>query len=877
MNFWRKLTRLPRREELARRLREELEFHAAMKARESGQTPAEVRRAIGYPARILEDAADVWSLPRLEHAWADLRHAARSLAKSPAFFLLAAIGTALGVAALTSVASVAGPTLVRPLPYRDSGRLVVVSDQLLKIGFPRFPISVANYLDYRARNRVFEDIAAFEPRALTAVVGDRAERVPGMAASSNLLPLLGGAMTLGHWFEPPDNHQGRLNIVVLSHAFWRSRLDSDPAVIGKLIRIDDTPCAVVGVLREGFGFRLSGVAPELWLPAALDPDPARAAGALQSIARLKPGVPAAEANAQMQVIAADLKRRYRTQMGPHGEDAGYTVTVVPLREELYGPVRPTLYALAGAAGILLLLGLANTALLWLGRAAARRREAAVRLALGASRARVGQQFVIEALWPALTGGALALVLTLAALRAFNAARFAELATVDRFAVDYRVFGFTLLLSAACGILCGALPVRSLFRPGAEGGVLAQDRGSIAGRRDGRARPVLIAVQVGLSCALLPPSLLLVQSLSALERVDPGFRTADLLTAYVTLPSARYRAPVEITGYYQRLEQALGAWRGAANVALASRLPLGFGTGGDPFSIEGRAWGASGALPQFAHRVLVSPRYFSLLRITVVSGRTFDAHEFAGSAEVAIVNQTLARAFWPRESPVGKRIVIGAPRPGVAWMTIVGVVADVRTEDLSRAPLPQIYRPFPQSPTPTMALIVGGPGGAAGLAADLARVLKTADPGVPAYAAGTMQQHVAETLERPRFRTTLFTAYGLLAFALSAFGIYSMAVYSAILRRREFALRAALGASPRRMLLGMLAGTLKPAALGATTGLAAAFSIARAMRTLLYTASASNPQVYWMAGLLALTVAALAAWLGSRRELAVDPAEVLRAD
>jgi len=847
--FWRKLMRWRRRDELAGRLREELQFHVDMKG-----------FGVGSHTRILEQADDVWSLGRLEQVAADLRYAARTLARSPAFFALAAIGTGLGVAAITAVVSVTDTVLVRSMPYRDSGRLVVVSDQLLKLDFPRFPISVPNFLDYRAQNRVFEDIAAFEPRAMTVMGGGRAERVAGMMASANLLGLLGASPAWGRWFDPSEDHQGHMDVAVLSYAFWQSHQ-------GHSIRVNDQPYQVVGVLKPGFAFRLAGDAPQIWLPTSLDPV-ARDIGNLQAVARLKPGVTLAAARAQMHVIAVDLKARYHAGMGPHGEDGGFDAVVIPLREELYGALRPTLYALAGASTILLLLGLANTALLWMGRAAARRKEAAVRLALGASRLRVAQQLTVEALLPSLVGGALALLLTLAALAALNSAPPDELATVDAFTLDYRVFGFALLLSAGAGVLFGAIPVRSVFGSGARGRAWIQDRGGMASRSESRLRAVMVAIQVGLVCTLLAPALLLMQSLAALESVNPGVRTHNLVTGYVSVPYSHAPDPV---AWYRRLEATLHTKLGG-DVTLASMLPLSHGSGGDPFSIEGRAFGASGTLPQFSHALRVGQGYFDVMQVRIQSGRGFEARDFAGPTHVAVVNETLAKAFWPRESPVGKRVMMGAPRPGADWITIVGIAADIHTTQLSEAPVPQIYFPYPQYPARTMAIVAG-----TRRSADLAAAVNAADPAVPLFSVRSMEERVAQSVERPRLRTQLFTAYGVLAFALAAFGIYSMSVYSALRRQREFALRAALGATRQRLLTAMLAGTLGPAAVGAAAGLAGAYAIARAMAAFLYETKASNPGVYLTAALVALAVAALAAASGGRRALSADPAEVLRGE
>jgi putative ABC transport system permease protein len=855
--FWRKLRRIGRRDELADRLHEELQFHIDMKG-----------GGVGNRGRILEEAHDVWSFGRVEQAILDLRYAARSLARSRGFFVLAAIGTALGVAAITAVVSVSDTVLVRSMPYRDSSRLVVVSDQLLKLGFPRFPLSIANFVDYRAQNHVFEDIAAFEPRALTVSGENRAERVTGMMASANLLRLLGAAPALGRWFDESENHRGHIDVAVLSHAYWQSHLDGARDVLGKSLLVNDQPYRVVGVLKPGFAFRLAGDAPEVWLPANLDPR-ARDSGNLSALARLKSGVSPALAQAQMHLIAADLKQRFHAGMGPHGEDGGYDAVVIPLREELYGAIRPTLYALGGASAILLLLGLANTALLWMGRAAARRKEAAVRLALGASRGRVAQQLVMEALLPSLAGGALALLLALAALSALNSAPPVELATIDGFHLDFRVFAFALLLSAMAGVVFGALPVRGVFRAGTEGRALIQDRGGIASRLESRLRHVMVAIQVGLVCGLLAPALLLMQSLSVLESVDPGVRTKNLTTGYVSVSPARALDPVP---WYRRLEETLHQQLGAGNVTLASVLPLSQGGGGDPFSIEGRAFGASGTLAQFCHSMRVGEGYFELMQVKLLSGRAFEPRDFAEPTHSAIANETLAKAFWPRESPLGKRVLLGAPRPGADWMTIVGIAADIHTSQLSEAPLPQIYFPYTQSPARTMAIIVEGRHGA-----DLAAAVRAADNAVPLYSVRSMEERVAQSVERPRLRAQLFTSYGVLAFALAGFGVYSMAVYAALRRRREFALRAALGATRRRLMMAMMSGTLGPAGIGVIAGSAGGNAIARAMNATLYGTKASNPAVYVVSALVTLGVAALATGLGGRRALDADPAEVLRGE
>ena len=574
----------------------------------------------------------------------------------------------------------------------------------------------------------------------------------------------------------------------------------------------------------------------------MDPGP-RDATQLQAVGRLRSGIGPETAAAAMHSLAATLKREHRAGMGPQGQDGGFDIAVVPLREELFGSSRTTLYALAAGGAILLALAIANTALLWLGRAAAREKESAVRLALGAPRRRIVQQLVVEALLPSLAGGALALGFSMLALRAVEAAAIAELAALDGLALDFRAFAGAVLLSAAAGLVVGIAPLR--------GG-----RSNPIGRDDSHG--VVIAVQVALACALLPPSILLVRSLVALQRIDPGFRTDNLLSAYVSLPPN-----ADAARYSERLAGELSRIGGT----MASALPLTFGDGGDPFSIEGRAYG-SGKLPQFAHQIRVGEGFFELLRIPVVEGRALAPPD--RESPVAVVNQTLARAFWPGESPLGKRILMGAPRPGAGWMTIVGVAADIHSGPLSAAPPPQIYLPFAQAPSRILALIAPAP-------VDLPRLLRAVDPEIPGYSFRPLADRVAGSIQRPRFRTAVFSAYGALAFGLAAFGVYSLSVYGAARRRREFAVRSALGAAGGQLFGGMISATLRPAIAGAAAGLAGGYAIARAMATLLFRVEPSDGHVYAVAAALTIGVAAAAAALAARPVLRVSPAEILRSE
>jgi putative ABC transport system permease protein len=587
----------------------------------------------------------------------------------------------------------------------------------------------------------------------------------------------------------------------------------------------------------------------------------------EAIARLRPGVTTAAAGEAMHALAATLKRQHRAGMGPRGEDGGFDIAVVALREEMFAASRSILLALSAGSAVLLLLAMANTALLWLGRAASRRREAELRLALGAPRLRIAQQMTVEALLPSLAGGALGLAISTIVIGSVKRAALAELAVLDGLSVDLRAFGGAIALSALAGILFGVLPLWAILRGRQEPGPLRGSRGEAGDRNEARLRPALIAVQAGLSAALLAPSLLLVQSLRSLERVDPGFRTDGLLTAYTGVPPG-----TDAESFARHLMQQLERWPGSGRATVASNLPLTFGAGGDPFSIEGRVYGASGTTPQFAHAIRVGEGFFRLMRIPILSGRALERSDFGpGAPHVAIVNDTLARAFWPQESPIGKRIVMGAPRPGVPWMTIVGIARDIHSRSLSAAPIPQIYRPLTQAPSGTLAAIVEEPA----TGAELAHTLRAVDTEAPAYSIATMDERVRRSIQRPRFGALLFSAYGLLAFLLAAFGVYSLASYTAARRRREFAVRTALGAAKGQLLGAMVGRTLRPAVAGVMGGVAGGHAIARIVSSLLYRTETTDAAIFAITAAVVCGVAAGASALASRGVLSMDPAEVLR--
>jgi len=771
----------------------------------------------------------------------DLRYALRGLRRNPAFTAVAVLVLALGLGANTAIFSVFHAVWLRPLPYPESGRLVMVWDQLTKLNLERFPAPFAHYYDYRDQNRVFEDLAAFSPAEFNLTgAGASPERVAGLRVTANLFPLLGVAAVL------PEGD----NVVLLSHAFWQRRFGADPQIAGRSLQLDGSPYTVAGILPAEL--RTAPLDADLFVPLVLRPDPTRNAGAVQMLARLKPGVSLPQALAGMKAVAANLERQYHPYRGPQGQDAGYNVTVAGLRDELYGRLRRPLDVLLGAVGLLLLVACANVANLLLARAAARHQEIAIRQALGASRWQLVRQMLVESALLSLCGAAAGLLLANWSLDALLALTPENLPAVH---LNPAVLGFSLLLALLTTIVFSLAPALRL-RPLA---------------------PSLVTAEVALSLTLLIAAGLLTKSLLTLQHVNPGFRPDQLLTLRITLPRQQYPENHQTAAFYRQLLERLESTPGVTAAGVSTRLPLTGGPGADPFSIEGRPYSASGPVRQVVHSQVVSPGYFRAMGIRLVAGRLLTDRDAPGAEPVVIINETMARGFWPdpKDPPLGKRIVLGAPRPGSVWLTIAGIAGDVRVAGLDRAPLPQMYVPLPQSPARSVALVLRASGDNAALAGLARAAVASLDPEQPVYDVRTMEQRRAATLAPSRFQTLLLGTFAVLALLLASAGIYGVVSYSVARRTREIGIRMALGAEPAGVRALVLRQGMTPVLVGLALGLAAALALSRVLSTLLYQVSPTDPLIF-AAAPLALALAALAAcYVPALRATRIDPVSALR--
>ena len=795
------------------------------------------------------------------------------LRRDPGFAVIAILALALGIGANTAIFSVVNAALLRPLPYPDGARLMVVWDRLSKLGIAEFPVSYANYLDYKAGNRVFENVAAFSAAEFNLTTADSAERVPGVRVSANLFAMLGAAAVVGRVFLPQENEAGRDAVVVVSDSLWRRRFGGDPNVLGKTMILDGSPLQIVGILPRAFSFAPVNPPPQVWIPLQPPPDSSRTAGALELIARLKPGVTVEQAIADMSAVARGVEERYHPYRGPHGEDAGYGVSVTSLRDQLYGGMRRGLLVLLAAVAFVLLIACANVANLLLVRTAGRRREIAVRRALGAGRLGLARQLLVESVTLALAGGALGLLLAFWGVSVLAALMPAGLPQLETIPLDSRVLTFTILVSLVAGLVFGVAPL-------VEGSglhlteALKEGRGMSGGTRSGRLRHALITAEIALSLVLVIGAGLLLKSFVRLTSVNPGFRAEKLITARISLPENQYRDNDLVTAFFRDLVPRTRAVPGVQSASVVSRLPLTGGPGGDPFSIEGRPYDASGSTPQVAHQQVVGADYFHTMQIPLLAGRVFAERE---SQPVAVINRTLARGFWPSapSDAIGRRIVLGAPRPGADWLTIVGIVGDVRNSTLDAQPLPQMYVPIEQAPARSMALVIRTAGDPDNVIAAVRAQIFMFVPSLPLYDVKTMAERESATVAQPRFQTLLLGLFAALALSLAAIGIYGVIAHSVAQRTHEIGIRMALGARAASVLKLVLREGLIVGLAGIVVGLAATLALVRLLSGLLYDVPPFDPATFLGASLLLMAVVLAACYIPACRASRLDPIIALR--
>ncbi|MFZ1218272.1 MAG: ABC transporter permease [Chthoniobacterales bacterium] len=800
---------------------------------------------------------------------ADLRYALRMLAKSPAFTFVAVITLALAIGANTAIFSVVNAVLLRPLPYPQSEQLVRVFGTQPTL--PEAPSSPANFLEWRTENQVFERIATWNGQGFNLTGTDKPERVIGARVSSDIFQLLRVQPALGRDFTAEEDRDGAERVVILSYDFWQHRFGGDRNAIGQTIKLSDQTYTIVGVMPRGFAF--PNPRAQIWTPVAFNSAEraTRDTNYIDVVARLKPGVSIEQAQANMTAVAQSQAERYPQT------NVGIGVKVVSFQEQMVGDVRPMLVVLFGAVGFVLLIACANVANLLLARAAARSREMAIRGALGASRSRVVRLLLTESVLLAILGGALGLVLAIWSLDLLVSLKPANLPRLAEIGVNRTAFLFTAAVSILTGVLFGLVPAWQVSKTDLNEGLKESGRGSDAPRRQ-RMRSLLVISEVALSLVLLVGAGLMIRSFARLLAVDPGFKPDHVLTAFVSLPVAKYQKREEQVGFYDRLVERLRNVPGITAAGVVTDIPL-LGGSSTGFDVDGRPPALPGQRAMTDYRIINSD-YFAVMGMHMVKGRAFTRQDTGTAPAVVIINETLAARHFAGENPIGKRLSLSGG-PG-DMREIVGVVADIRNYGLDEEVKPEVYVPFFQtaadylaSQTSALTVVLRSAIDPTALTQTLREQVQALDKDQPVSAIKTMEVYLDESIAQRRFNMLLLGVFAGLALLLAAVGIYGVIAYTVTQRTHEMGIRIALGARAGDILRLVFYGAMATTITGILIGLGAAFGLTRLLQSLLYQVTATDPVVFATIPLLLLTVAAIATYLPARRAMKVNPITALR--
>jgi len=806
----------------------------------------------------------------MQTLWHDLRYGARMLLRKRGFTIVAVITLGLGIGANTTMFSVINGMLLRPLPFKDPERLVHLDEKAPKAGFETTGFSFPDFSDWRSRSRSFERMALYEEISFTLSSGDageRAERVEGARVTASLFPLLGVEPAQGRHFLEEEDKPGAAPVAIIGYGLWRRRFGGDPGIIGRAVRIDGGSVTIVGVMPAGFGFPIKE---EIWKPmAAVFDEKNRGNHFAYGIGRLRPGVTIEAARSEIETIAAAIEREH-----PQTNN-GFEGAVKPWREALLEDAGDLLWLLLGAVGFVLLIACANVANLLLTAGASRADEMAIRSAIGASRASLVRQMLVESLLLASLGGALGLLIALWSADGMTAMIPEAMPSWMKFSVDWRVLAFTLGATTATAILCGIAPgwqasksdLMSVMKDGARGA------GSL---RKQRLRSLLVVGEVALAMTLLIGAGLMMKSFIRVRQINIGFNAGHVMTAKVSLPETQYSAPAQRNNFFRQLLERLAATPGVESAALTSSLPLlEEDISGSDFGVEGKPKPKDISEIPIALQSAVSPGYFRTMGMRLIRGRDFNDADVEGKEKVVIVDETIARHIFGDEEPIGRRITFGGSKSGPQWSTIVGVVGAVKHYGLKKDARMQTYQPYQQASGGNMTIVARATGDPASLTAALRDKVAALDKDLPLYAPRLMTEVVATAMWDDKYAGILFGLFAALALCLAAVGIYGVVSYSVAQRTHEIGIRMALGAQTGHVMRMIIRQGITLAALGAAVGLGGAALAARLMKSLLFNVSASDPVIFTLLPLTLLAVALAACWLPARRAAKVDPMVALR--
>ena len=815
----------------------------------------------------------------------DLRFGIRLLLKNPGFSAVAILALALGIGANTAIFSVVDAVLFRPLPFERPERLVAVWERDLKKGGDHDSVMAANFLDWKSRGQVFEAMSAHAGGSVSLTGLAEPERIRAARVSADIFSLLGIQPIAGRVFFPDEDQPGHQRVVVISGRLWKSHFGNDPEVVGRSITLNNQDYQIVGVMPTAFSLPLNEDA-EIWTPLVFTPEELtlRNSHYLNVLGRLKPGISVEQANVEISGIAAQLQQEYPKT----NEETG--AAVFSLHSEVVGDVRTPLLIFFGAVAFILLIACANVANLMLARAAARQREIAVRIALGASRWRLVRQMLAESVVLGLVGGAAGLLLALWGIESLSAtAQQMSAPRARSIGLDGRVLLFTLGASVLTGLIFGSLPALQASKPDLNDALKEGGRSSGNLRRN-RTRNLLVVAETALAFVLLAGAGLLINSFIKLRAVDPGLKPDNVVTMNITLPRQKYTQPEQVIAFHRQLLERVAAVPGVEHAGTVTALPYGGSTNSFGYTIDSPV---SGDQTVSIISQQASADFFRAIGIPIVTGRDFNEGDVDGAPPVIIVSDSFAKRYWPDEDPLGRRIKWGNKEFGSPWMTVVGVAGDVRQRGLDTAPRPTLYVPDLQLGEPiktrvgvtlrelmtedarSIALVARSTPGVTGLATAVREAVWAVDPNQPVTRVRMMDQVLADTMVVQRFSTSLLGVFAVIALVLAAAGIYGVISYSVSQRTHEIGIHMALGAEQRDILKLVVGQGMMPALIGLSIGVAGAIGLTRFMSSLVFNVSVTDPITFGVIGFLLLIVAVAACYLPARRAASVDPMNALK--
>ena len=807
----------------------------------------------------------------MENLWHDLRYGARMLAKSPGFTAVAVIALALGIGANTAIFSVVNAALLRPLPYRDADKLVIVWEKSRRND--QNNISPANLMDWSEQNGVFTEMAGTYDRNAVLVGDGEPEEIPAQLATTNLFSLLGVEPILGRTFWADDGKPDQPRVVVLSYGLWQRRFGGDPTIVGRKLNINRAEAVVIGVMPAGFKWHIhKGSATtkpaELWSPLVITGDMRIRRGRfMTSVARLKPDVTFEQAKADMDVIAARLEQQYADF------NADWGVNVVPLRTQFTGEFRAPLLVILGAVGLVLLIACANVANLLLSRAAARQKEIAIRVAIGASRARIVRQLLTESVLLAAVGGAAGLLLALWGTDLLVSLSPRELADLQQVKISLPVLGFTLAISLLTGIVFGMAPAFEATRVKLQESLKEGSKNIGGGARSHRLRGAFVITEIALALVLLVGAGLLIRSFNRLQSVDPGFNPHNVLTMRISLPSRKYDTDRKTIDFFHQAVEQIKALPGVEAAGATNYLPFAGPHSGTSVEIEGRPKLPPGQ-ELTTGACVTDAKYFGAMQIPLKRGRLFTEQEATEMRHVVVINEAFARKNLPGEDPIGKRVTIYMKEENVPT-EIIGVVGDHKHMGLDSEIEPMAYWPHAEQAFTFMTFVIRTQGDPASIAPAVRGVIQALDGEQPLADVRTMENLLADSVARSRFNTLLLTVFAGVALILAAVGIYGVMSYAVTQRTHEIGIRMALGAPTSTVLALVVKQGMTLAVIGVGAGLAASFALTRIMASLLFGVSATDTFTFALIPLVLVSVAMLACYLPARRAMKVDPMVALR--